>query len=179
MTRDHLRGLIEQVSAATESERRTKALFIDLIESVEQPWRRSHFDPGHLTASAFVVDLSNRFVAMVDHPVLARPLQPGGHIEPTDESVERAAIREVREELGITAIGSQGVFDLDVHTFPKRQSDPEHLHFDIRFHFTSPRAELRPAPGEAPARWISISDALVMDPSIARPAAKLTVRSRW
>lgn len=51
------------------------------------------------TASGFVVDDGR--VLLVRHAKLGRWLQPGGHIEPR-ETPDEAAIREVREETGVT-----------------------------------------------------------------------------
>lgn len=144
-----------------------------LIHQTEEPWRRDLFDPGHVTASAFVVDALASRVAMVEHPIIGRLVQPGGHIEHSDVSVEAAALREVNEELGLSAITSLGVLDLDIHTFPERQGTPRHLHFDIRYHFVTSGGDLRPSTDEAPAKWISVEDALKMSRSIARPVAKL------
>ena len=51
------------------------------------------------TASGFVVDDGR--VLLVRHAKLDRWLQPGGHVEPR-ETPDEAAIREVREETGVT-----------------------------------------------------------------------------
>lgn len=51
------------------------------------------------TASGFVVDDGR--VLLVRHGKLDRWLQPGGHVEPR-ETPDEAAIREVREETGVT-----------------------------------------------------------------------------
>ena len=51
---------------------------------------------AHFTASAFVIDAECARVCLVEHAKLGRLLQPGGHIEPTDTSVDAAALRELR-----------------------------------------------------------------------------------
>ena len=56
---------------------------------------------AHFTASAFVVDAAGSRTCLVEHVKLGRLLQPGGHIEDDDASVEDAALREAREETAL------------------------------------------------------------------------------
>ena len=46
-----------------------------------------------------------------------------------------AALREVREESGLTRVRavSAEIFDVDLHRIPARKTEPEHWHFDVRF----------------------------------------------
>lgn len=142
--------------------------FVGLIRSTERPWDRLLYVPGHLTASAFVFAPSLDRVAVVDHPIIGRPLQPGGHVEETDHDLEAAARREVSEELGLDEVEARGVIDLDVHRFPRRSGAPGHLHFDVRFLFVSRTDALMPRQGEAPARWVAIDEVDVLEPGIGR-----------
>ncbi len=90
--------------------------------------------PGHLTGSAFLVDDSGEKLLLTHHRKLNLWLQLGGHAD-GDPDMLANALREAREESeldGIVAIDA-GIFDLDVHTIPARGSDPEHLHYDVRF----------------------------------------------
>ena len=64
------------------------------------PLSRGHFTPGHLTASAFVVSPDDELL-LIFHRKLGIWVQPGGHIEPGDESLLDAARREVAEEVGL------------------------------------------------------------------------------
>jgi 8-oxo-dGTP pyrophosphatase MutT (NUDIX family) len=66
-----------------------------------------------------VVDASNRRVLLVHHAKLGLWVQPGGHVEPQDERVAHAALREAREETGVAdlALGS-GVLHVDRHPAP-------------------------------------------------------------
>src|SRR5579883_3306238 len=55
--------------------------------------------PGHLTASALVIEPSYQSVLLIYHKSLKRWLQPGGHLEP-NEPPAAAAQRELKEEVG-------------------------------------------------------------------------------
>ncbi len=98
------------------------------------PADRNRFDPGHFTASGFVVSPDGASVLLVHHRRLDRWLQPGGHIDPGDASPIAAAVREVLEETGIaTEVISDSLLDLDIHPIPPRAPEPAHEHFDLRF----------------------------------------------
>ena len=103
------------------------------------PFSRHQFQPGHFTASAFVLSADRSSLLLIHHAKLHRWLQPGGHVEPGDATLVDAATREVMEECLLGAndlelISSQP-FDLDVHEIPARRDEPKHLHFDVRFLF--------------------------------------------
>lgn len=104
------------------------------------PWSRATLE-GHLTASAWVLDRTHSYAAMIHHRKLGRWLQPGGHIEDGDESWRVAAQREVTEEVGITAFldipNAEQLFDVDVHVIPRRPDVPAHFHYDLRFLFVA------------------------------------------
>jgi coenzyme F420-0:L-glutamate ligase len=89
--------------------------------------------PGHLTASALVIDPSRRSVLLTLHPRVKLWLQVGGHCEPSDSTLLDAAAREAREETGIGALS----FDpeplmLHVHGITCSLGVPTR-HFDVQF----------------------------------------------
>ena len=57
--------------------------------------------PGHLTASALVLDATGEHVLLTLHPRVGAWVSLGGHIEPEDGTVLAAASREAYEESGI------------------------------------------------------------------------------
>jgi 8-oxo-dGTP pyrophosphatase MutT (NUDIX family) len=60
--------------------------------------------PGHLTASAVVLDATGEHVLLTLHPRVGAWVPLGGHIEPADPSVFAAAAREAWEESGIDGL---------------------------------------------------------------------------
>lgn len=134
---------------------------------------RHHFDPGHVTASSFVVHPYRPAVALVFHRKLQAWLQPGGHVEPDDISHQSAARREVAEETGLTDLEALGIIDLDIHSFPARDHQPAHLHFDLRWAFRAVSEELTIGDGVSGVRWVPFAEAMTMKPSVARPVRRL------
>ena len=144
-------------------------------------YRRDNFD-GHLTASAFVIDAAAATLLLIHHRALDRWLQPGGHVEPGDESLAAAALREVGEEVGIPAtdialLGDAAVpLDIDTHRIPARpaKGEPAHDHHDLRWAFAKTRHTALALETDAvgAARWVSFAEAARM-PEFARVVPKL------
>ena len=107
--------------------------FLQLLRMSPAPYSRTQFDPGHITASCYVID-SDRRLLLHHHRRLNRWLQMGGHVE-VDEDPEDAALREGSEESGLEdlTLAIDGIFDLDIHVIPAAKGEPEHRHFDVRY----------------------------------------------
>jgi 8-oxo-dGTP pyrophosphatase MutT (NUDIX family) len=89
---------------------------------------------GHITAAAWLVDPSGERVLLTHHAKLNKWLQLGGHAD-GNGAVHEVAHAEAREESGIQEVVllDSNIFDLDIHVIPVRSTDPEHLHYDVRF----------------------------------------------
>ena len=90
-----------------------------------------------------------RDLVLIHHKKLGIWVQPGGHVEPSDEDLLGAARREVLEEVGLSDLeplpspGGSPLFDVDIHAIPARKADPAHEHFDVRFAFVAQDARAR------------------------------------
>jgi 8-oxo-dGTP pyrophosphatase MutT (NUDIX family) len=94
--------------------------------------------PGHLTASALVLDPSRSAVLLTLHPRAGMWLQLGGHCEEGDRSVLDAAAREAREESGISSLSFDPTpLALDVHPITCSLGVPTR-HFDVQFLAVAP-----------------------------------------
>lgn len=89
--------------------------------------------PGHLTASALVIDPVRRQVLLTLHPRTGMWMQLGGHCEPGDGTVLDVAAREAREESGIGALSLDPVpLGLHIHPITCSLGVPTR-HFDVQF----------------------------------------------
>ena len=153
--------------AADEQEESDRCTMLRLAEELHNPLSREE-PSAHFTASAFVIDDSGERVCLVQHLKLQRLLQPGGHVEEDDESLEAAALREAREEthleVGLHPTAPRP-FDLDIHRIPDRPNEPSHWHLDVRY-LVIGRGE--PAAGAA---WHPLGSA--GDASVGRLVAKV------
>ena len=98
---------------------------------------------GHVTCGVVILDANWR-VLHIRHNALGRWLLPGGHLEPEDIDLVHAALREAREETGLTPTELRSLegfgdmpLDIDVHAIPENSGKHEldHWHFDFRFAF--------------------------------------------
>jgi 8-oxo-dGTP pyrophosphatase MutT (NUDIX family) len=60
--------------------------------------------PGHVTASALVLDHTRSQTLLTLHPRLGRWVQLGGHCDDDDADVVAAALREATEESGVAGL---------------------------------------------------------------------------
>jgi 8-oxo-dGTP pyrophosphatase MutT (NUDIX family) len=158
--KDSLALLLERHVTADADEADHLRRMMRHLRSHTGPFSRNSFDPGHFTASAWVLHPRREAILLIHHDKLDRWLQPGGHLEAADADPVAAARREVLEETGIPAAGldpaTGDLFDLDIHTIPSRGPEPQHLHFDLRFLFRAFDARLEPGAEVRAARWVDL-----------------------
>jgi 8-oxo-dGTP pyrophosphatase MutT (NUDIX family) len=173
----HLLDLLSRYRAKDKREGDYKQRMEELLGGSDTPFSRDHFDPGHFTASAFVLSPDRSSLLMIFHSKLHRWLQPGGHIEPSDPDVIQAAMREILEETGVTGgtVIGDGLFDLDIHTIPARKGDPDHSHFDLRILLVSNSLEIAADTDAVDAKWVPLSEVseVESDESVMRAVGKI------
>lgn len=145
-------------------------------------WKRTHESPGHITASAWVVNHERTHVLLIHHKSAGMWFQPGGHIEAEDESLFDAVLREVKEETNHDAtIPKRELFDIDIHPIRARaeRNEGAHEHFDIRILVEAPlEARTVADDGILGIKWCALSEVLHLNntESLARMVRKTTVQ---
>lgn len=179
MRRLDLLAQLERYRPADALEARHHAAVVDLVGNAEGAFDRTHFVPGHITASCFIVDGDS--LLLHHHRRLGRWLQMGGHVE-LDEDPKAAALREGAEESGLEdlALAVDGIFDLDVHVIPAAKGEPEHRHFDVRYvaRTASPGAVVIDRAESNDVAWVPLerAEALMNEAASSRVIQK--IRSR-
>jgi ADP-ribose pyrophosphatase YjhB (NUDIX family) len=128
-------ALLQRYVAADEREEADRCAMLRFAAELAEPLSRNE-PSAHFTASAFVIDAACEHACLVAHAKLGRLLQPGGHVEETDDSLEEAALREAREETALELAfhpTAPRPFDLDIHEIPERPGEPAHFHLDVRY----------------------------------------------
>lgn len=134
MHRNHLKTLIEEYFPSDLEEQSYKNRFLKLLADRPDCFYRTCFEPGHITASAWVLNHTEEKVLLMHHRKLDGWFQPGGHCD-GDPNVLAVALKEVGEETGLEEIEpvSAAIFDLDIHEIPAIGKEPPHYHYDVRF----------------------------------------------
>lgn len=145
----------------TEAEAADVARVRALVAANEDPWQRVL--PLHVTASAFVVHPATGRVLLRWHPRQRAWLQVGGHGDPGETEPLAVALREGREETGLTDLKpwpDAALLQVAVVPVAAKGDEPAHEHADLRFVLatTAPDA-IRPEQPEAPLRWRTVDDA--------------------
>ncbi|MGX1511288.1 NUDIX hydrolase [Streptomyces collinus] len=129
---------------------------------------------GHVTASAMVIDPSRERVLLTLHKKMRMWLQMGGHCEPVDETLARAALREGTEESGIAGLTllPGGPVRLDRHHTPCA------WHLDVQYAAMAPEGAVEAISDESlDLRWFPYAQvADVADESVVRLLAASRAR---
>lgn len=110
--------------------------------------------PGHVTASALVLDHTGSRTLLTLHPRIGRWLQLGGHCEPGDTDIPAAALREATEESGMSGLTIEpGLAALHVHPVTCSLGVPTR-HLDMQFLVHAPAdAEIARSDESLDLRW--------------------------
>jgi 8-oxo-dGTP pyrophosphatase MutT (NUDIX family) len=132
-----------------------------LVQDAPDPWLRSI--PLHLTASALIVHPGSGQVLLRWHQRQRAWLQVGGHADPGESDPLAIALREAREETGLTDLvpwPDTMLRHLVIVPVPASSKEPAHEHADLRFVLATgnPHAAREESPG-APLRWLALRQA--------------------
>jgi 8-oxo-dGTP pyrophosphatase MutT (NUDIX family) len=141
------------------AQRALREAFLGFLAARPDDACRRSCEPGHLTASALVLDHSGNRVLLTLHPRVGRWIQLGGHCEPDDATLAAAALREAWEESGIDGLTLEpDPLHLDVHPITCSLGRPTR-HFDVRFLVRAPAdAVARISPESRDLRWWPVED---------------------
>lgn len=141
MHRQNLLQKLNDYSPEFEAEEEFRASFLSFVNKNHDCFERS-LEEGHVTGSAWIINKSGTKALLTHHHKLNRWLQLGGHAD-GDSDIINVATNEALEESGLKSIKlvKEAIFDIDIHTIPARKTDPEHLHYDVRFLFEADEDE--------------------------------------
>lgn len=139
ITANHIRTTIAAYLDQHPEDERELGVVLSLIDEGDDLTDRKTL-PGHVTAGAILVGPDGQVLHIL-HNATQKWLLPGGHLEPSDETLLQAAVRELTEETGIPphVVTPHGATPLHIDIHPieanPAKDEPAHQHFDFRFLF--------------------------------------------
>ena len=149
-----------------EQEAQDRAELLRRLKSGEALYTRDNA-AGHLTASAWVVSPDRRQVLMAYHNLYNSWSWLGGHAD-GDHDLLAVALREVREESGLTAVQpvSRSIYSVEILTVDGHEKRgvyvSSHLHLNVTYLLEAdPSVPVRRKPDENSAvAWFGLEEAV-------------------
>jgi 8-oxo-dGTP pyrophosphatase MutT (NUDIX family) len=101
--RDSAISILTEWSAPDDAQDSLRHAVLAFVHARPDACRRECV-PGHVTASALVLDDTGSRVLLTLHPRLGRWVQLGGHCDDEDADIVSAALREATEESGVAGL---------------------------------------------------------------------------
>jgi 8-oxo-dGTP pyrophosphatase MutT (NUDIX family) len=157
-----LNGLLTGYQAAGEAEAADVERMLRLAADAADPWSRSQL-PLHFTASALVVHPASRRVLLRWHVKHDLWLQVGGHGDPGESDPLEIALREAREETGLSDLvpwPDEALQHAAVCYVRPSGTEPEHEHGDLRYFLSTQQPDaIAPENAQSPLRWLAVGEA--------------------
>lgn len=164
--KNEISGMVQQYENIYKDEAERTAPIKKFLEKFDggQLFNRKNFT-GHITASAYIINPQKDSLLLLRHKAFNRWLQPGGHVDESDDTLLHAALRETEEETGIKEanlfVVSDTIFNVDSHIIPyhQKKDEPEHIHHDISFLFLCNISEINIDEEESTAgKWVTFAE---------------------
>lgn len=149
-----------------EQEAVDKAILLDALSRYPDLYTREN-RVLHLSASSWITNAARDRVLMIYHNIYDSWAWTGGHAD-GDRDLLAVAIREAREETGLTSVQpvSESIFSIETLTvnphIRRGVFVPAHLHLNVTYLLCADDAEpLQHKPDEnSAAAWFALSDAV-------------------
>lgn len=149
-----------------EQEARDQAELLRRLRSGEALYSRENLS-AHLTASAWVVNPNRTQVLMAYHNLYGSWAWLGGHAD-GDHALLTVALREVREESGLTELRpvTEDIYSLEILAVAGHEKHgvyiPSHLHLNLTFLLEAdPASPIHCKPDEnSRVAWFALEDAI-------------------
>jgi 8-oxo-dGTP pyrophosphatase MutT (NUDIX family) len=157
-----LNGVLSGYQATGEAEVADLRRMRQLAQTAADPWSRSQL-PLHFTGSALVVHPPSRRVLLRWHFKHDRWLQVGGHGDPGETDPLQIALREAREETGLSDLvpwPDERLHHAVVCYVRPSGTEPAHEHGDLRYFLATGHPDaIAPENEQSPLRWLTVGQA--------------------
>lgn len=181
MNRDVLLKALEVYRGQHPEEGATCRQFIEFVRAEESCFERS-LSVGHVTGSAWVVNVKGDAVLLTHHRKLGIWVQLGGHADGNPDVLD-VALTEAREESGIAALKpvSSEIFDIDIHLIPENSKEAAHYHYDVRFALMAESEDYQVSAESHDLSWVPVKKIpeYSSEESLLRMARKWMRQSRY
>lgn len=176
MSKENLLDLLKVFQPFDDTEVNARERILNFVINNEIVFGKENID-GHITGSAWILDFERQSVLLTHHSKANKWFQLGGHSE-TNETIFETALREAKEESGLTTLKSLSdeIYGINIEKIPERKSEKEHFHFDIFFIFEADKEEKLIITKESKdLRWISLDQVsnITDDRSVLRMIRKM------